>query len=536
MDSEGDVASMAQRSFLHGAFVLMAAALCTRLMGFVYRIFLTRYIGSEGMGLFQMVWPLLSLILTFVTAGLPVAISKLMAEAYVQGDRAKIQRILRLSAAVIGVMAVLFTGLMWLGRGFIRSHWITDPNAYPTYLAMIPLVSVIAVASIFRGYFQGLQDMSPPAWASVIETVVRILSIFVLVVHFVPYGLAYAAAAAMLGQLCGELAGLAWLVFTYVRRARPTRLLPSAPLRSEESVRHTVRALAEVAVPVTLSRLIGSLMWAAEPVLVTRSLLHAGASTAQATMWYGQYGGMAIPLLVFPTVITGALATNLVPAVSEAVADAARGRVVTRVVQSWRAAAVIGFPASVVLTVLATPLCGVIYREPEVGPLLAAMAPCGFLLYLQGPLAGVLQGMNRAGAAMRNSVVGGLLRLALIVLLASNPKLGILGVAWATTLSTCVTTILHAVTVYRQVGFPVDVEDTAKIAVAALAVLMYLEWILPSTESISGMALLVGIMTAACLYFVLLCAFRVITSNTVRRIPRIGAVLARIVSAIPFAI
>jgi stage V sporulation protein B len=527
---------MAQRSFLHGAFVLISAALCTRIMGFAYRIFLTRYIGSEGMGLFQMVWPLLSLVLTFVTAGLPVAISKLVAEAFVRRDVVRIRRILRVSSVTIGVFAVVFTALMWVLRHWIRAHWITDPNAYPTYLAMIPLVAVISVASIFRGYFQGLQDMSPPAWASVIETIVRILSIWCLVVRFVPYGLPYAAAAAMIGTLCGEIAGLTWLVIMYVRRGRPAAVLPGAPVRSLESARKTLRAMAEVAVPVTLSRLIGSLMWAAEPVLVTRSLLRAGATVAQATMWYGQYGGMAIPLLVFPTVFTSALATNLVPAVSEAVAGSERGRVRIRVAQSWRAAAIVGFPASVLLTVYATSLCQAMYHEPEVGPLLAVMAPCGFLLYLQGPLAGVLQGLNRAGAAMRNSVIGGLVRLGLIVLLASNPDLGILGVAWATTISTCLTTVLHACTLYREIGLAVRVDDTTKIAVAALVMLACCTRLVPAEASVGGGRLAAAMAGGLLLDFVLLCSFRVITSQTVRRIPKIGGMLAKIVQAMPFAV
>ncbi|MCL6627906.1 MAG: oligosaccharide flippase family protein, partial [Alicyclobacillus shizuokensis] len=170
---------MVRRSFLQGAIILMAAALVNRILGFVYRIFLTRLIGAEGIGLFQLVSPLLSLILTFVTAGLPVAISKLVAETVVQRDKVRTLRVLRVSTVVILSMAALFTLLMWLLRGLVRQYWLTNPMAYPTYLAMIPIVSVIAVASIFRGYFQGLQDMSPPAWASILETLVRIGSVWV---------------------------------------------------------------------------------------------------------------------------------------------------------------------------------------------------------------------------------------------------------------------------------------------------------------------------------------------------------------------
>ncbi|MCL6549127.1 MAG: polysaccharide biosynthesis protein, partial [Alicyclobacillus sp.] len=324
---------MAQRSFVRGAFVLMLAALITRLLGFVYRIYLSRLIGAEGMGLFQMIWPLMNLVLTFVTAGLPVAISKLVAEALVGRDRVRVERILRVSTLVITTMSVVFTALMWLLRGLVRAYWLTDERAYLTYLVMIPIVTVIAISSIFRGYFQGLQDMSPPAVATILETLARIGAVYVLASHFIRYGIAYAAAAAMAGTVVGEVVGLGYLAVLYRRRGRLSMVLPDALPRSLESGLQTLRAIAEIAVPVTFSRLIGSLLWAVEPVLVTRSLLLAGLATPVATTLYGQYGSMAIPLLVFPTVFTGSLAVNLVPSVSEAMAGDERQRVRIRMAQ-----------------------------------------------------------------------------------------------------------------------------------------------------------------------------------------------------------
>lgn len=524
-----------RRSFLHGAFVLIAASLVTRILGFVYRIFLTRLIGAAGMGLFQLVFPLLSLVLTFVTAGLPVAISKLVAEAIVQRDRVRVQRVLRVSAVVILSMAFVFTILMWVFRGFIRSHWLTDARAYPAYVAMIPVVAVIAVSSIYRGYFQGLQDMAPLAWASILETVVRIGSIWFLAAYFVRYSLPYAAAAAMVGMVLGELAGLVFLIVSYQRRGRLSVVLADAPNRSLESARQTFKALVEIAAPVTLSRLIGSVIYALEPILVTRALLMAGVATQEATSLYGKFSGMAIPLLVFPTVFTGSLAVNLVPSVSEAMAGSERHRVRMRLAQSWRATAMVGFPTSVVLTLFAEPLCRIIFREPSVGPILAVMAPAGFLLYLQGPLAGILQGLNRAGAAMRNSIVGGVIRLGLYYVLASRPDLGILGVAWAVTLSICLTTALHFFSVYRAVGFAVHAPDTAKIALAALISLVLMDLFSPHPELLTSGQLLAAILAGFIAYFTLLCSFRVITSHTMERIPKIGGILAHVIAAIPFA-
>ncbi len=522
-------------SFAHGAFVLIAAQLVTRIMGFVYRIFLTRMIGAAGMGLFQIVFPLLSLVLTIVTAGLPIAISKLVAEAIAKEDTIRVKRIMRVSTAVIIVMAIVCTILMWVLREFVRVHWLTDSRAYPSYIAMIPVVGIISISSIYRGYFRGLQDMAPTAWAQIIESFVRILSIWVLAAYFIRYSLAYAAAAAMMGMVLGEFAGLVYLIIQQKTRAKLSVLIPNPPARSFETTSQTLRSIGEIAVPVTLSNLIGSLIYAFEPVLVSRSLLLAGIATPAATMLYGEYSGMAIPLLVFPTVFTGALATSLVPSVSEAAAAAMRRLVRIRFMQSVSATAVVGFPTTVALTLFAEPLCRLTFHQPSAGPILASMAPVGFLLYLQGPLVGILQGLNRASAAMRNQIIGGVIRLGLIYIMASKPHLGILGVAYALSVTVALVTCLHAFTVIRQIGFAMNITSMLKTMTASLLMLAYMQIITQHQHLIQAGTLMGALFSGFILYFALLCMFRVVTSQNVKRVPKVGRVLSRLVSWLPFA-
>lgn len=527
---------MTHRSFLHGTFVLIASQLVTRILGFVYRIYLSRLIGASGMGLFSMIWPIAGLALTFVTAGLPVALSKLVAEAIVQQDRVRVERILRLSTAVIVSMSVVITLCLWFLRPIILHYWLTDSRAYPTYVVMIPIITIIAISSIYRGYFQGLQDMSPPAWQQIIETVVRIGAAYVLAGYFIRFSIAEAAAAAMGGTVLGELAGLLYLALQYFRRGRLSIVFRDAPRRSLETSKQTLIAIGEIAVPVTLSRLIWSVLSAIEPVLVTRSLLLAGVTTTAATAGYGEYSSMAGPLLSFPTVFTWSLAVNLVPSVSEAIAGRSQTRVRTRLAQSWRATAIVGFPASVVLTVLAIPLCRVIYHDATAGTILAVMAPVAFLLYLQAPLSGILQGLNKAGVSMVMSIIGGVVRLGLIYLLASRPQLGILGVAWATSIATVLTTGLYFASVYKYIGFAVRITDTIKIACASLLTLVLIEVLTVHSGHMTGGKITLVILTAIIFYFILCCSFRVVTSYNMKRIPKIGGMLARFVQALPFAV
>jgi stage V sporulation protein B len=526
-----------RQSFVAGTSILIGASLVTRVLGFVYRIAITRLIGAEGIGLFQMVFPILGLLLTIVTAGTGVAVSKMVAESLVTGDRGRIRRVLRISLFATGILSSGMTAALILFGHAIAARVFTDPRAYVPFSTLTPLIGIIAVSSVLRGYFQGLQIMSTPSVASILETAVRIVGVFIIASMSLAKGLEFAAAGISAGMILGELVGCLYMYAVYRRKADVGKLkLPPAQAPLERR-RDTIRALLQIALPVTFSRFVGSIAYAVEPLLVTRSLLAAGLSSAVATKMYGEYGGMVVPLLIFPTVFTYSLAVQLVPSVSEALASGRRESVSRRLNQSFRVTAIIGFPTSLILTLFATPLCAAIYHEPRVGPLLALTAPCGFLLYLQAPLSGILQGINRAGLAMRNSLIGAGVKLAIIYLFARRPEIGITGVAWSLVAAVTLTTLLHIRSVHKLTGFYVDVRDTVKILLATglMGLSMHALWRLVAPDMHLVPALLLTLGAGLFLYSVILLMTRTVTSRMLGRIPGVGRALARLARALPFA-
>ncbi|MGZ4112450.1 MAG: oligosaccharide flippase family protein, partial [Tumebacillaceae bacterium] len=126
---------MSKQSFLKGAAILVAASLITRVLGFVYKIFLSRMIGAEGIGLFSTVFPILSLVLTLTTAGLPTAIAKLVAEALVEEDVRRVKRIVTVSMKAVLTLAIFFTILLVVLSPWLTNHVLTDRRAYYSLLA-----------------------------------------------------------------------------------------------------------------------------------------------------------------------------------------------------------------------------------------------------------------------------------------------------------------------------------------------------------------------------------------------------------------
>ena len=452
---------MSKQSFLYGTLVLIGAGFITKILGFVYRIALSRIIGDEGMGLFQMAFPILVFAIVVTTAGLPVAISKLVSEAVAKKRVNQIRSILIVSFVLITVSATIVTISILIFAPIIANTLLTDSRAMICLIAIAPIIPIIGISTVFRGYFQGKQNMNPYAFSQLIEQTARIFTVLFLAHFLLPYGIDYAAAGAMIGMVVGEGLGMLFLLYSF--KKDPHRPQMRQPLPTRKDFVQTFRELTRISIPVTASRMIGSLAYAIEPIVVSQSLAIAGIATATSTALYGQLEGMAIPLIAFPSFITYALSVSLVPAISEAAARNQYRLVEHRLTQAIRLSCLIGAPSAVLIFVLAEPLATILYHHPDVANLIRMMAPVAILLYIQGPLASILQGLDHAHLAMRNSIIGAFVKTILIFLLGSNPNLGINGVVLAINIGIIIVTILHFYSISRLVPITIYFRSIIKL-------------------------------------------------------------------------
>lgn len=521
---------MSRQTFFQGTLILVAAGLATKILGFVNRIVLSRVIGAEGIGLYQMAVPTLYLVITLSTFGLPIAISKMVAEAETKKDAAKVKNILRVSLAIVTVLSIVFTTLMIIGAPLISRYLLTDPRAYYSLISIAPIVPIVAVSSILRGYFQGRQNMIPTATSQMTEQAVRIVTVFVFATLLLPYGIEFAAAGAMIGIVIGELFGLLVLLYNF-RKVNVKKVLGGRrqPVQAVKRAKKTFQEIIRIAVPVTTSRFIGSVTFALEPVIVAQSLALAGLTAALSTSLYGQLAGMAIPLLTFPTFFTYSLSVSLVPAIAEVSAKKNRQMIRRRIYQSLRIALIIGAPCTVLFYVFADPLGSFIYGNENVGRMLKIMAPLFLFLYFQGPLAAVLQGLDHAGAAMKNSVFGAIIKSIAIFALASQPQLGIDGVAMAINMGVVVVTLLHFFSVVKLVGFALDLKDFAKVGVIMVIMSLFASHtyqFLIDHHFEPLVSLITSITAASVCYILLLVVARVLGQQDIARIPWVGGYFA----------
>jgi len=511
--------------FLKGTIILLIAGFITRILGFINRIVIARFIGEDGVGLYMMVYPTLILVVTITQLGLPVAISKNVAEAEAEGNHKKVKSILIVSLTITLALTILFTPALFLLAPYLSQTLFTDPRTLTPLLAITPIIPIIAVSSVLRGYFQGKQNMKPAAISQVIEQIVRITLIAALTKAFLPLGIEYAAAGAMFASVLGELASLLFLLTSF-------KWKKSFPLRKEffryvTKGKQTFKELMQVALPTTGSRMIGSIAWFIEPIVVAHSLALAGLTAINATKQYGVLTGFALPLLMLPSFFTQSLSTSLVPAISEANANQEYKKIDHLLQQALRFTFMTGGLAVVVLFVLAEPLMSVMYNSTRGTSFIQLMAPFFLLNYYQGPLQATLQALNLARAAMINSFIGAFVKTVIIFCLASRPEFGIYGVAIALIVGFVLVTMLHFATIIKTISFSIYIKDYIKmlavIFMSGYAGVFCTKWI--SFSNLPIKVVLITCFITIC-YIVLLFLLKLIKKDDLRKIPWIGPLLS----------
>jgi stage V sporulation protein B len=511
--------------FFKGTMILIIAGLITRILGFINRIVLARYVGEEGVGLFMMAQPTLFLVIAATQIGLPVAISKFVAEANANNDTRKMKSILIISLSVTSVLSMIFTPLLFLGARFLSENLFTDHRVYYPLLAMVPIIPITAISAVLRGYFQGKQQMNPYAFSQILEQIVRISLIALLTKKFLPYGIEFATTGAIFAAIVGEFASLIYLLTCF--KIRKKFRLRKKYFSYLWSGRDTLRELMSIAIPTTGSRMIGSIAWFLEPIVVSQSLAIAGFTAVNATKLYGELTGYALPLLMLPSFITVSLGTSLIPAISEAYAKKKYRLVEYQLQQSLRFTFLSGALSVVIIYVLADPLMYLMFGTNHAAHYVKFLSPFFLFFFYQGPLQAALQAMDMAPTAMFNSFVGAVVKTVMIFALATQPRIGIMGVSIALGFNIMLITFLHFYSISRKIHLPIYLREYVLTGIIMFATgyvgRLLFESLLISFSIIQRVILTTIIMSVLFIIFILISG--IYKKNEIERIPYIGKLL-----------
>lgn len=492
---------MSRQSFITGALILLAASFINRVIGFVYQMIIIRLIKPEGIGLFNMVFPVYILVMVLATMGIPLAIAKLVAEEMAKNNIRGANRIFKICLVFLILSSVFFTSLLILSAPLLTKFVFPNPKVYYIFLCMIPGIILVSICSAFRGYFQGLQQMTPTAITQILEQIVRVSAGLCIAYLLLPRGVEYAAIGLSLGVVMGEFSGCLTMIYLYFSRKKPT----SPYKQPQENFSKTCAKIFGLGIPVTLTRFCSTLLMSVDAVLIPLRLQTAGMSVSKATSVYGELVGIAQTLLFTPTMITIALATALVPAISDALAIQNHQLVQIRTSKALRITIVAGLPCTVAFLLLPTELCGVLFGYSSTGAILAVCALGGPFLYFQQTTTGILQGMGEAVRPFKNLVIASIFKIVGLYYLTAIPSLGILGSALSLNISYLVMTILNYLDLNKLIGYKVNLShDIIKPSLAALGMGLVIWQIKQAFAFSSVLTLVFSIPTGGATYLLLL--------------------------------
>lgn len=528
---------MSKDTFIKGALILTVAGIIVKVIGSVNRILLSRLLGGEGIGLYQMAYPIYLLALSISSAGIPVAISIIVAEKIARADYRGANRVFRISLGVLAITGILFTFLLYFAAGWLtENQYVRDARAYYAIAALAPAIFFVTILSSYRGYFQGLQMMTPTAISQIAEQFIRVVTMIVLAYLLLPYGLEYAAAGASFGAGPGAAVGLLVLMFYYYKQRKSFKhLMDNQSNVVQESSVSIISRIIKLALPVSLANIMLPVVSNIDLLIVPARLEVAGYTVEQATELFGYLTGMAVALINLPTILTASLAASLVPAVSEAFTLKNSQRIYQRTSTAMRIANLITIPSFAGMCLLATPISQMLYGTPNAGTSIAILSAGIVLLGIHQVTTGVLQGLGHTTIPLVNMVISALVKIIMSWTLTAMPSLGIKGAAWATNADFGVAALLNMYFVYRYVGFSIDFKDTVKAIGATIimggVVLLSYDFVMTNTLH-NTVATLVSIAVGGVVYGIALLTLGGIQERDLERTPKIGPRLVKMLKAL----
>lgn len=426
-----------KNNFIKSTIILVLGGFLTKLLGMLIKIILTRTISTEGIGIYSMILPTFNLFITLCSLGLPVAISKMVSE------KEKSDKKIVLSAIpFILAFNLLLILIIFLIAPFLSTKLLHNQMTYYPLVAIGFTLPFICISSIIKGYFFGKEKMFPTTLSNIIEQIVRLFLTFTIVARLMKYSLTYAITGVVLINILSE--GISILVLLL--------FLPKhkhVALSDFEYDKLILKDLLNISIPTTGSRLIGSLCYFAEPILLTYALTKVGYSNQFITMEYGIINGYVYPLLLLPSFFTMAISNALLPVVSNTYSHRNYDYTKYKIKQAITLSLIIGVPCTLLCMSIPEFLLKFIYNTTEGLEYIKIIAPFFLLQYIQGPLTTSMQAMGKAKEAMMGTLYGSILRTVLLLGL-SLCHIGMWGLLISSLANIVFITVHHFYYVFRN--------------------------------------------------------------------------------------
>lgn len=436
---------MSQKKVLiKGALLLTIAGILSRFIGFFYRIFLSNTIGAEGMGIYQLIFPIYSLCHSIAVAALQTAISQDVATQTALHQYKNARTTLKAGLILSLSLSLSVCFIVFRYSDFIALYILGDVRCSDLLKIMVLAIPFSSIHSCINGYYYGLQKATVPAFSQLFEQIIRVFSVYLLTSIYIENGFSISPALAVWGLFLGELASSTYSVLA------ASLHFSNKESRGNSRLRERGRLLLELSIPLTLNRIMLNLLQSTEAVLIPSKLRLFGLDSKGSLEVYGILIGMAMPFIFFPSALTSSISVLLLPNIAQA--DSGNNTLQLKKNSSF------GIQTSLLVGVLFTGIFifygqqmgTIVFNNEMAGNFIVTLAWLCPFLYLASTLGSILHGLKEMTSTFIHNILSLLIRIFFIWFFV--PLFGINGYLWGILISQILVTFLHWYKVKKIIG------------------------------------------------------------------------------------
>lgn len=453
-------------SFVKMAAILAASGLVVRFIGFLYRLPLTNMIGDRGNGIYAAGYNIYNFFLIMSSAGLPAAISRMIAEKLALEEYSNARKIFRVSMLAAGGLSLFFSIIMAVGTYIFQSYCIavnkTDNLMFSSVwclYSLSPTIFIVGIMAVLRGYFQGFQTTVPTALSQIVEQIFNAVFSVYFAWILIKYGVEFGAAGGTAGTGIGALSGLIILIVFYIMTIKNSNAILALDKKNYriEGNREIVTNLVKIAVPIITGTAIFSMTNFVDMVMVESRLAAAGFDGDTVEVLYGQLNGKYVTLTTMPVAISTAIATAVIPSIAASMARKEHKVVQSKVDTALRLTMMISIPAAAGLGALGSQILAMLFPNyPDGGSLITIGSISVIFLALSQISTGVLQGIGKVKTPAFNALWGAFVKIPINYILIAIPKINVVGAVISTTVCYIVCSILNFRALVKATGVKPD--------------------------------------------------------------------------------
>jgi stage V sporulation protein B len=395
---------------ISGALLLTAAGILGKIIGFFYRIFLSRTIGAEGLGIYQLIFPISTICFAITVSGLSTSLSKFIAE-YKDKDPTAPKRFLRACLLLSGILSLAAMFVLFRYSSFIAKNILLEPRCEPLIPILACSIPFASVHSCIHGYYYGKKKAGVPAVSSFIEQFVRVFFVFLLYQIHTEQGKPMDASAAVWGLVFGE-AGAFLFCMTALLLSKDKALIPSG-----FKVQGVGRKLVSYSIPLSMNRLALTLFASFESILIPSRLGLFGYSQSDALSVYGVLTGMALSIIMFPTVLTNSVSVMILPVISEADSKHNTDKISQTIYQTIFACLLFGSLCTAGFLFTGNLIGDYLFGNALAGKFIRMLSFICPFLFLSSVLSSILHGLGMPGYPFILNMAGSLMRICFVYFL-----------------------------------------------------------------------------------------------------------------------